>query len=64
MPRIVVQLLVGRTLEQKRELARLVTDATCQALRVKPAEVIVVLEELASENFATGGRLWVDRDRV
>ena len=63
MPRLIVQQIEGRTVEQKRELARRLTDVAVDVLGVDPATVTVFIEEVPPENFARGGVLALDRDR-
>jgi 4-oxalocrotonate tautomerase len=51
----------GKTLEQKRELAKAVTDAVTRSLGVKPEAVSIVLHDLPATNFAREGILLSDR---
>jgi len=61
MPRIIVQAISGRTIEQKRDLARRLTDAVVEAWGVEPEIVTVRIEEVSPENFARAGLLAADR---
>jgi 4-oxalocrotonate tautomerase len=61
MPRIIVQAIAGRTIEQKRDLARRLTDAVVEAWGVEPQIVTVRIEEVPPENFARAGLLAADR---
>ncbi|MEX2548026.1 MAG: 4-oxalocrotonate tautomerase family protein [Chloroflexota bacterium] len=61
MPRLIVQQIEGRSVEQKRELARRLTDTVVDILNVDPETVTVFIEEVPPENFARGGVLAVDR---
>ena len=61
MPRIIVQAITGRTVEQKRDLVRRLTDAVVESWRVDPETVTVRIEEMAPENFARAGLLALDR---
>ena len=61
MPRIIIQAIEGRTVEQKRELARRVTDAVVETWHVEPDTVTVRIEEVPAENFARAGVLASDR---
>jgi 4-oxalocrotonate tautomerase len=61
MPRLIVQQIEGRSVEQKRELARRLTDAVVDILNVDPETVTVFIEEVPPENFARGGVLALDR---
>lgn len=62
MPRITVQSLRGKTLDQKRELARRITDATVEIFQVLPEIVTVKFEEHGPEDIAKAGVLTVDRE--
>ena len=63
MPRIIIQAISGRTVEQKRDLARRVTDAVVESWGVDPDIVTVRIEEVPPENFARAGLLATDRKR-
>lgn len=62
MPTINVQLFEGRTPAQKRAFARAVTEATCATLGTSPEAVVIVIQEVKAENWATGGILWSDKN--
>lgn len=62
MPLIQVKQLAGRSTEQKRALARELTDAFVRVTGVAPEVVTVTIEELSAENWATAGVLVADRD--
>jgi 4-oxalocrotonate tautomerase len=61
MPIIQVNLLEGRTVEQKRELARRLTEAAVEALGVRAEQVRVLLHQMAPEDFAIAGVTALDR---
>lgn len=61
MPRIIVQSIAGRTVEQKRELARRLTEVVIEVYEVEPATVTIFIEEVPPENFARSGVLALDR---
>lgn len=44
----------GRTADQKRNLAKLVTEGVVKALGLEPKVVIVVIKETAKENIWHG----------
>jgi 4-oxalocrotonate tautomerase len=60
MPIVRVELLEGRTAEQKRDFAKAVTDAAVKTLGCTPGSIHVIIEEVKRENWATGGKLWSD----
>jgi 4-oxalocrotonate tautomerase len=61
VPRFIVQQIQGRTVEQKRELARRLTEVAVDVLGVDPETVTVFIEEVSPENFARAGVLAADR---
>ncbi len=61
MPTIHVQMFAGRTVEQKRALARALTEATVATLGAKPESVDVIFTDVARQDWATGGELWSDK---
>jgi len=63
MPFLNIQLMKGRTIEQKRDLVSSVTKAVCESLDVTPKKVRIVLLEMNEEDCATGGVLLMDKDK-
>ena len=61
MPTIHVQMFAGRTPEQKRALAKALTDATVATLGAKPESVDVIFTDVQRHDWATGGELWSDK---
>lgn len=57
MPTIRIEMFSGRTMDQKRTLVRLVTDAVVQALGVDPSIVQIKIFETEKHNTARGGVL-------
>jgi 4-oxalocrotonate tautomerase len=47
----------GRTPAQKRELARVITDAVVNIAQTTADATIVIFEEVARENWAQAGKL-------
>lgn len=64
MPRIIIQAISGRTVEQKRELARRITEAVVETWHVDPEIVTIRIEEVPAENFARAGVLAADRGAI
>jgi 4-oxalocrotonate tautomerase len=61
MPIIRVELLKGRSVEQKREFAELVTREGARILKCTPEAIDVVFAEIDRSDWATGGVLQIDR---
>lgn len=57
MPIVRVEMIEGRTDDQKQRLAELITDAMVRVAGSKSEETYVVFEDVSSRNWAVGGRL-------
>lgn len=62
MPRITIQAIEGRTLEQKRELVRRITDDVVEVFGARPEGVDIMFQDVSREDTAKAGVLRVDRD--
>ena len=62
MPTINVQMFEGRTLEQKREFVKAITEATCRTLGSMPESVDIIIQDVKREHWATAGVLWSERE--
>ncbi|HMO45765.1 MAG TPA: 4-oxalocrotonate tautomerase [Rubrivivax sp.] len=60
MPTLRVEMFAGRTLEQKRTLARELTEATVRALGVPASAVEVLFYDIQRSDWAVGGTLRSD----
>lgn len=61
MPTLRVELMEGRTPEQKKELVKALTQAVVQTLGSKPESVDILLYDIKRADWATGGVLWSER---
>jgi 4-oxalocrotonate tautomerase len=61
MPLVVVKMLEGRSTEQKRLLAREITDVVTRVTGAPEDQVDVIIEDYPRENWAKGGILYADR---
>jgi 4-oxalocrotonate tautomerase len=61
LPIINVNMLPGRTLDQKRELVRELTDAFVRTCGSKTENVRVLITETPGEHWGIGGELVADR---
>ena len=57
MPYIQVNLVEGRTQEQREKLAKAITDATAEILKVNKEDVWIEFADMPKTHFATGGVL-------
>jgi 4-oxalocrotonate tautomerase len=61
MPNITVELLSGRTMDQRREFAEAVTAAAVDILKAKRPSVRIRFDEIEKSDVANGGLLESDR---
>lgn len=52
-----IEMLSGRSEEQKAMIARAVTDALQEHAGIAPARLFIVFEDVAAENWASDGAL-------
>ncbi|MCG8383804.1 MAG: 4-oxalocrotonate tautomerase [Gammaproteobacteria bacterium] len=57
MPIIRVEMIEGRSAEQKQALSQALTDAFVQTCQGKAESVYVVIEDVKKENWAIAGKL-------
>ena len=63
MPVVTIAMYDGRSIDQKRELVKGVTDVVAKVTGNPPESVHVIIEEVKRENWAIGGLLHPDRQR-
>jgi 4-oxalocrotonate tautomerase len=61
MPTIRVEMMEGRTPEQKTALVKALTQAVVESLGSKPESVDVLLYDIKREHWSTGGVQWSER---
>jgi 4-oxalocrotonate tautomerase len=61
MPTIRVEMMEGRTAEQKTALVKALTQAVVESLGSKPESVDVLLYDIKREHWATGGVQWSEK---
>jgi 4-oxalocrotonate tautomerase len=61
MPTLRVELFEGRTAEQKRALAKELTDACVRVLGGSADSVDVLFFDIKRQDWSTGGMLWSDK---
>ena len=57
MPIVRVEMWSGRTVAQKKELARVITDAMVNIAHTTPEATIIVFEDVQKDNWAQSGAL-------
>jgi 4-oxalocrotonate tautomerase len=61
MPLIQITMLQGRSADQKRKIAKRVTDALVEEAGAKREGIIVTFNEVSKESYASGGELLIDK---
>ncbi len=61
MPIVQIEIIEGRTVEQKREMVKRVTEAIVNSLQVPPAAVSIIIRDMEKHNYANGGVLRADQ---
>ena len=61
MPLVQVTMLQGRTADQKRKIAKRITDAMVEEAGARREAIIVTFVELSKESYASGGVLMADK---
>jgi 4-oxalocrotonate tautomerase len=60
MPHVRIDWFPGRTIEQKRELADVLTREICRIGKCGPDSVGIVFTDVAKDDWARAGRLFAD----
>ncbi|WP_308428154.1 tautomerase family protein [Vreelandella hamiltonii] len=60
MPVVTIAQSPGRTLEQKRELIKKITEAFVDSYNVKPESVTIFLQDYDDQNWGKAGLLHID----
>ncbi len=60
MPIVRVEMWIGRTHQQKAELARAITDAVVRIAKTSADQTIVVFDDIEKSNWAQNGALASD----
>lgn len=61
MPLVVVKMLEGRSVEQKRRLVKEITTVVTKFTGAPEDQVDVIIEDYPKENWAKAGRLLYDK---
>jgi len=64
MPNITVELLKGRTMEQRSEFVRRVTEDAVECLNARRESVRILLVEIDPSDVANGGVIKADEAKV
>ena len=60
MPIVTIELIEGRTIDQKREMAKKITDVIKEVAKVKEDAVEIIFHDMKKENYSKAGKLALD----
>jgi len=63
MPLIQITMLAGRTADQKRKIAKRVTDVMVEEAGARREGIVVAFHEVSKESYASGGELMIDKTK-
>ena len=58
MPTYHVEMMEGRTLDQKKKLVEAITRVSVEILGGAADSVDIIITDIKRENWSTGGKLW------
>lgn len=61
MPLVQITMLAGRTTDQKRKIAKRITDVLVEEAGARREAIVVAFHEVAKESYASGGELMSDK---
>ena len=61
MPLVTIEMMSGRTVEQKRKMVFEVTKAICETIDADPEKVRIVIKDVEPENISVSGQLVMDK---
>jgi 4-oxalocrotonate tautomerase len=60
MPTYHIEMIEGRSFEQKKKLVEEITRVTVEVLGSQPDQVDIIITDVKRENWATGGMFWTN----
>ena len=64
MPLVQVTMLQGRTADQKRKIAKRITDTMVEEAGARREAIVVTFVEVSKESYASGGVLMADKQTL
>jgi 4-oxalocrotonate tautomerase len=61
MPLVQITMLQGRTADQKRKIAKRITDTLVEEAGARREAIIIAFNEVSKESYASGGELMIDK---
>ena len=63
MPLVQITMLAGRTADQKRKIAKRITDVMVEEAGARREAIVVAFHEVSKESYASGGELMADKGK-
>ena len=63
MPVVQITMLAGRTADQKRKIAKRITDVMVEEAGARREAIVVAFHEVSKESYASGGELMADKGK-
>ena len=63
MPLVQITMLEGRTADQKRKIAKRITDVMVEEAGARREAIVVAFHEVSKESYASGGELMSDKGK-
>jgi 4-oxalocrotonate tautomerase len=63
MPMVQITMLAGRTVEQKRKIARRITEVLVEEAGTRREGITIAFHEVSREDYAAGGVLMADKEQ-
>ena len=60
MPTVFIYPSEGKSIDQKREVVKGITEAVCKSFAVSPEAVRIIIREVKKEVYARAGKLSID----
>lgn len=61
MPLVQITMLAGRTADQKRKIAKRITEVLVEEAEARREGIVISFHEVSKESYASGGELMVDK---
>lgn len=61
MPIVQVEMLSGRSMEQKKSMVKEITDSLVRTLNCKPEAVRIIIREMEKEHYGVAGKLYCEQ---
>ena len=62
-PMVQITMLAGRSADQKRNLAKRITDALVEEAGARREGIVIAFNEVSKENYSSGGELMIDKGK-